>query len=170
MANLANLGLPYPTDLDPATADLWGSILNTIFIAFDAEFAVKTINQSFADKVISRPELKDYAETLVTATSTAGTATLDFSAGNHQQITLSENTTIAFSNFPSTGRSGGMLIYVKQHASAAKTLAWPASVKWAGGTAPVMTPTVGRTDIYLVITRDGGTSYIGAVTGQNYNI
>jgi hypothetical protein len=30
------LGFTYPTPLDPATADLWGFTLNTIFLEFDA--------------------------------------------------------------------------------------------------------------------------------------
>ena len=165
-----NLNLTYPMPLDPATADLWGDIINDVILGFDGEFGTRTINQNFADKVLSRPVLKDYGETLATVTSSGGTATFNFENGNHQQITLTENTTIAFSNPPATGTAGGMLLYIKQHASSAKTLSWPASVKWAGSVTPTMTTTLGRTDEYMVITRDGGSTYSGSVRGQNFNI
>jgi len=169
MPTTTYLGLDYPTPLDPATADLWGDIINDVIIAFDGEFGVRTIDQDYNSKVQYRPKLKTYTEKLSTLTSSSGTATIDMSNGNHFEITLTENTTIAFSNVPAAD-AAPVLLYVKQHASSAKTLSFPASVKWPSAVTPTMTTTLGYTDVYMFITRNGGTSYIGSTVGQAYNI
>lgn len=169
MPTTANLSLPYSTPLDPATADLWGDILNDIIVAYDGEFGTKTINQNFADKVLSRPVFKDYGETLATVSSSSGTATFNFENGNHQQITLTENTTFAFSNPPASGIVGAMMLYVTQNGTGGYTVTWPSAVKFSGAT-PVQTTTANRTDEYLIITRNAGTKYSGSVRNKDLNL
>lgn len=79
-------------------------------------------------------------------TSTAAAVAWDAGANQVATHTLTENTTIsAPTNIPA-GRF--IAIRVIQHASAAKTLAWNAVFKFAGGTTPTMTVTVARGDIY----------------------
>jgi DNA-binding beta-propeller fold protein YncE len=46
------------------------------------------------------------------------------------------------------------------------TLTWPSSIEWAGGVAP-SAPAVGETDVYTLVTDDGGTSYVGVKTADN---
>jgi len=171
MPNTPNLNLLYPTPLDPATADLWGDILNDIFLALDAEAATSTIAHNFADFLVSRPVLKDYGEELSTVTSAANVATFNITNGNHFQITLSENvTTATISNPTATGDVCAIMIDVKQAASGGPyTFAWPAAVKWAGGaSAPVITTTASATDCFLLRTRNGGTSWQGFICGQGF--
>jgi hypothetical protein len=45
------------------------------------------------------------------------------------------------------------------------TIAYPSSVKWAGGTAPTA-PANGETDVYSFFTTDGGTTYYGFQAGD----
>jgi hypothetical protein len=45
------------------------------------------------------------------------------------------------------------------------TVTWPASVDWAGGTAPDA-PASGETDVYAFYTQDGGTTYYGFLAGE----
>jgi sugar lactone lactonase YvrE len=49
--------------------------------------------------------------------------------------------------------------------SSLATIAWPSSVKWAGGTAP-SAPAVGEKDVYNFFTLDGGTTYYGFQAGD----
>jgi hypothetical protein len=49
--------------------------------------------------------------------------------------------------------------------SALATIAWPSSVKWAGGTAP-SAPANGEKDVYNFFTLDGGTTYYGFQAGD----
>ena len=46
------------------------------------------------------------------------------------------------------------------------TLTWPSSIEWAGGVAP-SAPATGETDVYTLVTDDGGTSYVGVKTADN---
>ena len=49
----------------------------------------------------------------------------------------------------------------------AYTITWPAAVKWPGGTAPTVTTTNTKRDIYQFITYDGGTNIYAIIVGQN---
>ena len=67
--------------------------------------------------------------------SGGGTATIDLSLGKEvYHITLTENTTIVFTNPPAGNYVAEVRVRVKQHASAAKTCTFSGtSVKYAGG-------------------------------------
>jgi len=103
-----------------------------------------------------------YQETYI-AKSAASTVTCDLATGTHFSVTVSANTTFAFSNPPSSGTSYSFLLIITQH-STAVTLTWPGSVDWAGGSAP---DAAGDNEVqaYGFITRDGGTTYYGFLGG-----
>lgn len=119
------------------------------------------------DKVLSRPELKDYSETSTSANS--GTAyTIDLESGNVFEITLTGNCTFTYSNPPATGKAGSFTLILKQDGTGSRTATWPAAVKWAGGVAPILTTTASKTDILTFITRNAGTDWYGFVGGKNF--
>lgn len=89
------------------------------------------------------------------------TKTLDLSTCSVQKSTLSGNVTYTLSN-PVTG--GAYIIKMVQGASS-YTVTWPGTVKWSGGTAPIITTT--NTKIDLVNLYWDGTSYYGTYS-QNY--
>jgi hypothetical protein len=120
-----------------------------------------------ADQLLIKPEIKDYSET-IQSPSVGATTTINFENGNVAKFTLNQNTTLAFTNPPASGRAGSVMIKIKQDATGSRTLSWPGSVVWPYNVAPIMTPTANKTDIYIVSTDDGGTLYNGAVYGQNY--
>jgi hypothetical protein len=131
--------------------------------------STRTSNLDFDDNELSKPELKDYAETLITDTSASNVWTIDFEDGNHHEITLTENiTTISISNPPSTGRVGALVLYMTQDGTGGRTVTFPSNIKWSDSAVPTITTTASRTDIVTLITRDGGTIYAGAVMGQNF--
>ena len=55
--------------------------------------------------------------------------------------------------------------YSTTGSSAAATITYPSSVKWAGGTAPTA-PANNETDVYSFFTTDGGTNYYGFQAGD----
>jgi hypothetical protein len=85
------------------------------------------------------------------------TPTIDVDAGGGFSLTTSGNTTFTFSSFTS-GLSCGFVLQLT--AGGTHTITWPASVDWAGGTAPDA-PASGETDIYVFWSRDGGTTWYG---------
>ena len=72
-------------------------------------------------------------------------------------LTTSGNTTFTVGSVTS-GRSVSFIVELT--AGGTHTVTWPASVEWAGGTAPDA-PASGETDIYVFWTRDGGTTWYG---------
>ena len=73
-------------------------------------------------------------------------------------LTMTGNTTFTFGSVTS-GRSVGFILQLTGNGS---TVTWPSSVDWAGGTAPDA-PASGETDILVFWTRDGGTTWYGAL-------
>ncbi len=116
------------------------------------------------DKDLIRPVLRDVAETKQTVAA-ASTTTIDITSGNVIELTQNTNiTSMSFTN-PSTSGSfcGITIIRVKDNSGTTRTIAWPSSVDWAGGTAPALTQTANAVDIFVFFTIDGGTRWHGAV-------
>lgn len=98
-------------------------------------------------------------ETIGTDTS----GTLQASVGNVFVSTPSANITYTFPTAPASGTAFGFTLNVTP--SATVTVTWPASVTWAGGTAPDA-PSSGETDVYTFFTTDGGTTWLGFQAGD----
>lgn len=123
-----------------------------------------------ADGVLQRPEIKDYAETRATPSSSAGTLTLDMTTANVFEVTLTENvTTLTISNPPASGKAGSLTLILKQDATGGRTFAWPASVKSAGGTDPTISSAANAIDIYTLLTTDAGTTWYVFTGGQSFS-
>lgn len=98
---------------------------------------------------------------IVTAvTSSAGVLNINCALGDYFTITLTENiTSITFSNLPAAGRAQSIMLRIRQHASAAKTVAWPAAFKWAGGVAGAVSVGLSDYDVLAITTFDQGTRW-----------
>lgn len=95
------------------------------------------------------------------------TPTVSLSAGGSFSLTLSANTTLTFADAPATG-SAGFSLKIKQDASGSGfTVTWPGSVQWPGGTAPELTATADKSDVFVFTTDDGGSSFVGLVAGKD---
>jgi len=118
-----------------------------------------------ADQVISRPEIKDYSETK-TALSAAASIAIDIENGNVFTITPDQNTTFTFTNPSPTGKSCAFTLVWTQDGSD-RTISWPASVDWAGGSAPDVTSGSAKIDVYTFFTMDEGTIWYGFQAGAD---
>jgi hypothetical protein len=89
--------------------------------------------------------------------------TINWKKSNLQTGTLSADATISFTN---PVRAGMYHIIITQDAATARTVTWPAAVKWVnGGTEPVQTTTLGAIDAYHLVY--DGTNWLG-YPGQNH--
>jgi hypothetical protein len=90
-------------------------------------------------------------------TAKSGTSvTIDADTSGAFSLTMTGNTTFTFSAVDNSTSVG----FILQLTGNGGTVTWPASVDWAGGTAPDA-PASGETDIYVFWTRDGGTTWYG---------
>lgn len=120
------------------------------------------------DQLVTRPEIKDYAETRSSASS--GTAyTIDLENGNVHEITLTGNCTFTFSNPPASGKAGSFTLILAQDATGSRTTTWPGSVIWPGGNAPSLSSGASEVDVLTFLTTDGGSIWFGAVCGLNFS-
>jgi hypothetical protein len=116
--------------------------------------------QSCADNNVERPKLKDYGE-VISVIGSDTTPELDLENGNVFTDTVDTGeTTFTFSNPPASGTMGSFTLFLTNGGS--QTTNWPASVDWAGGTAPTLTAS--GLDILVFWTIDGGTIWHGAAS------
>lgn len=100
--------------------------------------------------------------------SISGTVTVDLNNGNSFYGTLSGDVTSWTLSNATSGKECEAIIEITQHASAAKTVAYPSAWKWAGGTDHVMSTATGAVDVIVLRTRDGGTTIHAAIMGKAF--
>jgi hypothetical protein len=122
---------------------------------------------ALTDPSLTRPLMGSPRETIATGSIT-GAQALDVASQSYFAYTLTGNVTFSFSNVPSTGTAISVTVELLQDGTGSRTVTWPASVKWPGGTVPTLTTTAAKTDIITLLTRDGGTTWFGFVGGQNF--
>ena len=95
--------------------------------------------------------------------NTTSTTAVDWDNGNVQTFTLNANpTTFTFSN----GNAGATyILIVRQNGAGSYTINWPGTVTWSGGSAPTMTATADKYDVFSFIY--DGTKYFGSYV-QNF--
>lgn len=92
-------------------------------------------------------------------TSAAGVVNIDLSLGSYFTLTLTENvTSITFPNPPGAGYGQTVMVLITQD-STARTVAWPASFKWEGGSAASVSTGPGVKDLLAISTLDNGTTW-----------
>jgi hypothetical protein len=119
----------------------------------------------------TNPQLNAWTEDIATAFN-SGTAMTINCLYNNYRITMTGN--VAASNFTftsnnlPTGKVFGINLWISQDATGSRTLGWPTTVKWPGATAPALTTTANKTDIFNIVTYDKGSNWFGFVAGKNY--
>ena len=108
------------------------------------------IGALFDDKTV-------YAET------DGATITFNMNNGAFQKVTMEGNRTLAVSN-ALLGRA--FCLILKQDGTGSRVPVWFAGITWAYGTAPVLTTTADKHDIFTFIEITEGV-YMGVVVAQN---
>ena len=131
----------------------------------DADVASIAGSETLTNKTLTKPVINATNPTAQTYTpGVAGTATLDLSLSNQHYITMpAGNITIALSNDTSN-----QIFYVSitQDGVGSRTVTWFNTIKWAGGSAPILTTTASKRDAFIFV-RTGSGTYDGFIVGQN---
>tara|TARA_R110001583_G_scaffold63274_15_gene185423 strand:- start:149 stop:1894 length:1746 start_codon:yes stop_codon:yes gene_type:complete len=128
-------------------------------------FAYNGITFDYADTEVTRPQFKDYAETVNAGGSKSASFNVDFQDGNVQTFTFADDLTVSFTNPPATGIAGTVTLIITN--GGANTTTFHSSVKWPGDNAPALTAS--GVDIVSFTTIDAGTTIYGFVGGINFS-
>lgn len=144
------------TNLVPDAND--GAALGTTALQFSDLFLAEggvinwdngdvTLTQTGNNLVLAGGEFSFGANTAgfdVTDNGNSGTSdTIDWKLGNKQKSTFTGNCTFTFT---APTKPCSLILECVQDGTA-RTITWPSTVKWSGGTAPTFTGTSGRSDI-----------------------
>lgn len=140
-----------------------GNVDNTA----DANKPVSTATQTALDNKVSTN--LGGRETVSVNNAASGAVTLNLSNGNIFSLQLTGNIT-------SLGISGAInntgcscTIYLTQDATGSRTVSWPASFKWSGGTLPVLSTAANAVDIVVCESIDGGTTWFASLVGKAFS-
>jgi hypothetical protein len=107
-------------------------------------------------------------ETDGTVSISSGTMALNLANSNEFYGTLNAAiTSMPISNPATAGKVSAFSLTLYADGTS-RSVTWPTSFKWAGGTAPTLTTSSGKQDVITALTRDAGTSYLAIVAGQNF--
>lgn len=92
-----------------------------------------------------------------------GASAIDWNNGNAQKGTLTGNATLTLSN----GVAGATyLLRLAQDGTGSRVVTWPAAVHWPSGTAPTLTTTASKVDVFTFYYN--GSVYFAVTSGLNY--
>ena len=157
------------TLLDDANAAAARTTLAAAAIGANTFTGVQTLGTGATidanDKIVGKPVLKDYGETVNAIGSTGGgTQDFDITLGNVVSATVDTSAnTFTFSNPSTSGTACSFTLILTNGGS--QTVNWPASVDWPGGTAPALT--AAGVDILVFTTTNGGTTWHGMLASED---
>ena len=126
-----------------------------------ATVAGVTATQTLTNKTLTKPTV-DGSIGAYTSDTDGATVTFNMSTSNVHTVTLGGNRTLAVSNV-STGQA--FVVILLQDGTGSRTVTWWGSILWPDATAPTLTTTASRRDIYGFIY--DGTNYIATVVAEN---
>ena len=85
---------------------------------------------------------------------------IDLSASNYFTKTIAGDSEFTFSNPPASGTVGSFTLEVNYTTG---NISWPNTVYWNGNGQTAPDITAGKVQLYMFVTRDGGTTYRGAL-------
>ena len=128
---------------------------------------------NFSGNMIQNAVLKDNGETFYAHGSiSSGSVTLNHENGHYQTLTITADTTFAFTNFP-TGSVGRIILDITVSPTSTGILSFPSAVIKADnvvgfdGTSDQMTVGLGRT-LFEFISTDAGTTILMHQLGKQY--
>ena len=103
------------------------------------------------------------AEPVTALTPASGVVNINCALGDYFTLAPTANvTSITFSNLPASGKAQTIMVRFTQDTTA-RTVAWPASFKWAGGAAGAVSTGSGAIDMIAMTTFNQGTTWLATI-------
>ena len=160
-----------------STASYWGGTATSASFASTSSF-VNTLTQNvtvsgsiFLSGSLNTPVFVDYEERFstpgISIAPSPGELILNLANGNVFDVALNANiTTLTISNPPAANNAGSFVLIFTADGNP-RVVSWGASILWPAGTAPTLTSTNGKKDVFGFISLNSGTNFMGFIGGQN---
>lgn len=137
----------------------------TIQLGLGSNAATLTGSQILTNKTLTNPIVTNYVETAYSANSSTY-STLSLTNGTIQLLTLDQASTTL--TFPTAIAGKGFQLHIIQDGVGSRSLTWPNNtvLKWDSGTAPTITTTASKRDIFAFVS--DGAYWYGSIFGQNF--
>lgn len=124
----------------------------------------KTDGAVYTQSATAERQLATVQERVATVAASGTAQTLpDVTTATQNDITLTGNCTLTL---PTAGAGKSLMIVLRQGGTGSYTVTWPATVKWASGTAPTLSTAVGKADVVSLVCIDG-TNWLGFLAGAD---
>lgn len=128
------------------------------------DYVTPTGSETLSSKTINNPTIVNYTEAVVSMGAVTTAATISLTNGTIVTATLTASTTCVFA-MPTATAGKSFTLLLKQPVTAGNGAATFTGARWPGSTAPTVTSTAGRMDVFN-FTADG-TNWYGSYQ-QNY--
>lgn len=157
-------------------ADLHSNGHNVVLDTGDKiTFASGSAGSEMAGALLNNAVLGPTLEKITSLGSVMNTVTPNCTVASHFKMVLAGNVTLAMPTTLTTGTIRGITLQVRQAPTGVAgepfDITWPASVKWPGGTPPIVSAVLDATDIFILRAslNDGGSVvYAPVVYGQGF--
>lgn len=119
----------------------------SLFSALNALLTKYVYSNDTELATITRGVLESTSGVVRSLIITGSTESIDLSQGDMFNLTLNSSVTLTLNNPNRTV----YVFKIKQDSTGSRTITWPSSVKWAGGTAPTLTTTANAWDIVTLL-------------------
>ena len=154
------------------TVDINGGNIDGTIIGISSRAAANftsinvNANSTFNNAILTDVILQRYGEKVVALGSISGSANINLNDGNIFTVNVTDNSTFTISNpLPNAGSSFTVII---TNGGENLSISWPTNVKFPNNLVPTRTLAAGRTDIWIFITPDGGTTWYGNIALYNF--
>lgn len=107
------------------------------------------------------------AEVSTTVSISSNSITLDLNTAGVFNVDVTSNiNTITLSNVQASGRASSFVLTLIGDGTP-RTVIWPANFLWPNNTAPNLTSSAGKKDVFVFFTTDGGVFWQAFISGQN---
>lgn len=143
------------SDVTSLTTDLAGKAATS---HSHAESDVTSLATDLAAKALIQENVNSVG------TSGAAQTIPDVTTDTINRIVLTAACTLTF---PTAAAGKSFTLVLVQDGTGSRTVTWPGTVKWSGGTAPTLTTAINKADVFSFLCADG-TNWLGFTSGLNF--
>lgn len=117
---------------------------------------------------LSSTTLTNYSEKVINLGNTGANPNINLSNGTYVTATLNQSATFTFTTGISTGAVGFSML-LTNGTGGPFSITWPATVKWPNNTVPSRTTTDGKSDLWVFVSSNNGSTWYGNIAIYNFS-